>query len=298
MNRRSMPARGASAVSPATDLAVRLYSRAARVLATVLVAASASSVPALVALLVWASGPPLLPPALFRLVALWTVAPAVGAWAVHRGARARARVEDDMLVLDRHGLRVEVPCSAITRLAPWRLPVPEPALGIELRSGRRLAWSVALDDPVRLLERLRPTSASTVAAASASTPAVRYAGARAARWHRSVAAWLVKFPVFALGPGTAFFVTHQWIAYGGPRGQYYLEGALPYAMTFAVHWLTMTIYLALWAGLWRGAAETLALAGAWAAPGRAAALRAAAEWTCRAVYFVGVPVAVVLRYLA
>lgn len=283
---------------PNTDLAVRLYSGPARALGGLFVVASAASVPLLAGLVVGANDPPILPAMLFRLFVLWTLVPAVGAFVVRQACRARARVEDDTLILERRGLSIEVPCRAVESFVPWRLPVPEPALAIRLRSGRRLAWSVALGDPARLLERLGETSARDAAAAAGTTPAVRYATARAAGWRRSAPRLLGKLPVFALGPGAVFFVTHQWIAYGGPLGQYYLEGPGPWVATFAVYWATMTIYLALWAGLWRGAAEAASLAFAWLAPGRAGTVRAAAEWVCRAVYFVGVPVLVALRYLA
>lgn len=281
-----------------TDLAVRLYSVPARAASVLLVAVSAGSVPVLAALLVWSSDPPLLPLALFRLVVLWTVLPAVAAWAVRRRCRARARVEDEMLIFERRGLRVEVPCGAIARLEPWRMPVPEPALGVRLRSGRRLAWRVALDDPDRLLGRLVGTPAAAAAATAASTPAVRYAEARAAGWRRSAGRLAAKFPLFALPIGGLFFVTHQWIAYGGPLGQYRLEGLGPWVTTLVIYWATMTIYLALWAGLWRGVAEAACLGLAPLAPGRARIVRGVAEWVCRAVYFGLVPLMVALRYLA
>lgn len=285
-------------VVPTPDLAVRLLSRTARIVSATCLAAAGVGVVALAALIVLAHDPPLLPANVARLFVLWIVLPVAIARLVAWTCRARARVDDDLLVLDRRGLRVEVPCEAIARLGTWRVPLPEPGIVVGLRSGRRLGWRIALDDPARLLERLADTHARTAAAGAVASPGVRYASARAAGWRRSLPALLAKFPGFALLPGTSFFITHQWIAYGGPRGQYLLEGVVPYATTFAVYWTTMTIYLALWAGLWRGAAEAACLGLALVAPARADGTRRIAEWTCRAVYFVGVPTLVALRYLA
>lgn len=283
---------------PPTDLAVRLYPRPARALATCFAMVSAGSVPLLAALVAWASDPPLLPAMLLRLFVLWTIVPAIGAAAVRWTCRARLRAEDDTLVLERRGLRIEVPADAIARIRAWRLPVPEPGIGLWLRSGRRFGWSVAADDPSRALARLEGTSAREHATAARAAPVVRYATARAAGWRRSAGRLLAKFPAFALPLGTVFFITHQWITYGGSLGQYHLEGPGPYAATLAVYWTTMTIYLALWAGLWRGLVEMLCLAFAWVAPARTVVVRTVGEWLCRVVYFVGVPVMVALRYLA
>jgi hypothetical protein len=116
---------------------------------------------------------------------------------------------------------------------------------------------------------------------------------RGREWWRLVA----KFPVFALLPAGVFFYTHQWIAYGGTLGQYYQEGLGPYLATFATYWVTLTIYLVLYAGLWRGLAEAGCLAGAWLMPGGAKTMRRTAERVCRVAYFAGVPVLVALRYL-
>jgi len=65
-----------------------------------------------------------------------------------------------------------------------------------------------------------------------------------------------------------------------------------------VYWSTVTIYLGLWAGVWRALAEATCWGLASMLPGRAAACRRVAEWVCRGAYFVVVPLLVLLRYLA
>jgi len=93
------------------------------------------------------------------------------------------------------------------------------------------------------------------------------------------------------------FNAHQHIAYGGLLGEYYLLGLGSYLRTFAVHWLTLTIYLVLYASVWRGLAEGMALLAACVAPARAAAVRRAAEIVCQVAYYGGVPVLLLLRFL-
>ncbi len=52
-----------------------------------------------------------------------------------------------------------------------------------------------------------------------------------------------------------FFITHQWIAYGGPLNQLYLQAIGAWLETFVIYLLTMLIYLMIWAGLWHGGIE-------------------------------------------
>jgi hypothetical protein len=287
---------GPSAVRTA-ELSVRAYPLTARLAAAFLVAVSGISLPA-IGLLVWlSSDPPILPPVLFRLFAVLTIAPSAGAALINRLCRAEATI-DDGLVLERPGLHVTVPAAAISRIVPWPLPLPGPGLSFRLRSGRRLAWGIVLSDPLPLLEQLAERGGVAAARAAAAHPAVAYAHARATlmrrRWYHLTA----KFPLFALAPTAVLFTTHQWIAYGGPLGQYYLEGLGPYLRTFAVYWAALSIYLACYASVWRGLAEAGCLAFTWATPQRAAHVRRVAEAGCRLAYFAGVPAFLASRYLA
>ena len=272
---------------------VRLYSRATRTAATALVIAAALAVPVLVALVLFASDPPILPAVLWQLFAVLVLLPAAAVHLLRRGSRAQAHVYGDALVLERARLHVEIPLSAIARVACWRLPLPEPGLSIRLRSGRRLGWGVGATDPSPVVAALAEAGVEGLAV---DAPALRHAHWRARHWRPTWPRLAGKFPLFALLPTTVLFVTHQWIAYGGPRGQYLLQGLTPYVATFATYWLTVTIYLVLYAGLWRGVAEAGAFALTHLAPERAALVRRGAEAVCRLVYFVGVPLLLALRY--
>ena len=98
-------------------------------------------------------------------------------------------------------------------------------------------------------------------------------------------------------PAAVLFNAHQHIAYGGTFGQYYLEGLAPYLETLATYWSTMSIYLLLYAAPWRGIAEAAALLTACLAPRHALRVRRAAETTCRVVFYAGVPILLLARFL-
>ena len=112
------------------------------------------------------------------------------------------------------------------------------------------------------------------------------------RWYHLAA----KFPLFALLPTAVLFNAHQHIAYGGLLGQYYLHGLRAYLLTFAVYWVTVAIYLVLYASTWRALGEAAALLAAWTAPSRAARVRRGVEVGCRVLYYGGVPVLLALRF--
>ena len=202
------------------------------------------------------------------------------------------------LVINRRGLRLEVPCAAIARVAPWAIPLPGPGFSLWLRSGRRLRYGLQADDPTPLLSAL--AAAGSVESADAATrhPSVlyahvKYSRAASVRWYYLLA----KFAGFGLLPTAVWFNAHQHIAYGGLFGQYYLEGLSPYLKTFLISWGLASIYLLLYASVWRALAEVTAVLTAWIAPVYAAQVRRLSEIVCRVMYYGGVPVLVLLPFL-
>jgi apolipoprotein N-acyltransferase len=129
-------------------------------------------------------------------------------------------------------------------------------------------------------------------------PSIVYARERARRSRLTWRRFLLKFVVFALVPTAPLFNVHQSIAYGGTLGQYYLQGPRAYLTTFAIYWGTVTLYLICYASVWRGLAEGSALGAAWLAPARAGRVRQVAEWACAALYYGGVPLLLLWRFLA
>ena len=268
-----------------------------RIAGAVLFAVSRASLPAILALVVLATDPPVTPPMLMRAVVVLALLPGLAARLVARAFVASLSVDDDALVIRRRDLRLEVPYRAIARLAPWAVPLPGPGLSVCLRSGRRLRQGLQIDDPTPLLLALAEAGGLEAARAATRHPVLVYAHARARgaprRWHHL----LGRFAGFALLPTAVLFNAHQHIAYGGLLGEYYLLGLGSYVRTFAVHWLTLTIYLVLYASVWRGLAEGVALLAACVAPASAAGARRAVEIACQVAYYGGVPVLLLLRFL-
>jgi hypothetical protein len=275
----------------------RVWTRPGRLAAAALVALSRGSL-ALVALAAVTVAPALLePPTLVPILAGLSLGPALVGWALGRASAAELELEGDDLVVRRRGLEIEVPLASIARVEPWRLPLPGPGLGLRLRSGRLLRWGLELPDPTPLLRALAARGVES-ADMAARHPTAVFARARAVaadgRWGRP----LVKFALFSLAPTAVLFRAHQHIAYGGTLGQYYLEGLRPYLATLAFYWATVALYLLLYASAWRALAEGVSWASAHLAPARAIQARRAAERTCLAAYYAGVPALLAVRFLA
>src|SRR5262245_24270921 len=273
----------------------RVVHRAWRVPAGLLVGLSRLSLPVLLALVALATDPPIDLPLLLQLLVILVALPALLAHAMRRPADLELGA--DALVLRRPDLVVDIPYRAMARLAPWALPLPGPGLTVWLRSGARLPYAIEIDDLVLLLTRLAPLVGDS-AGAALSHPSVVYAHAAAAnpRWRWYHYAW--KFIGFSLAPAAVFFNAHQHIAYGGTLGEYYLYAAAAYAHTFALYWLTMAIYLVLYAGLWRVVADVIAWLVLLVSQAHAITARRVVERACQLLYYGGVPVLVATRFLS
>jgi len=267
------------------------YGIAWRIAAAALVALSRASLPLLLLLVLLANDPPVSPLQLVELVALCAALPALAAELIGRALRAEIALAGDALCVRRADRIVEVPISAISRLIPWTVPLPAPGLSLRLRSGRRLRLQLQVDDPAPLLAQLSGPPAALAAS-------VAYAHARATapgwRWYHYAA----KFVAFPLVPVAVLFNAHQHIAYGGTLGEYYLLGLGAYLETFAIYWAMVMLYLVLYAGTWRCAAELVAWAATWAAPSRAARVRPIVEVACGLLYYAGIPALLAVRFLS
>jgi apolipoprotein N-acyltransferase len=261
-----------------------------------LVVASRASLPLILARVVYGQDPPVTLPLLLGLVATMVLVPGGLAALLQRAFAARMTVEDDTVVVTRHDVRLEIPESAIVAVVPWMLPLPTPGAALLLRSGHRFGYGIGLTTPSRLIAFLTEQAdagARTVGddPAFLHADAGRHAGALC--WWQ----WLVKFPLLGLLPTAVLFNAHQWIAYGGTLGEYYTYGAPAYLLTFLDYWTTVTIYLALWAGIWRVAAEIVAWGAARLVPTSAFGVRRFVEIGCRVLYYGGVPALLALRFM-
>lgn len=266
-------------------------------MAAVLVSLSRSSLPALAlaSAFLLDESPPLR--ALAEALAALALLPAVAAALLARAHAVSLREDPNGLHLEGRGGTFEVPFGAITSARVWRAPVPEPGMTLALR-GRGLPARLDLGarDPSEILVFFE-RSGVAVAQAAASSPALVWAHARAGLRPGFAQRGAVKFVLFALLPAAILFNAHQHIAYGGPLGQYHLLGLRAFLQTFAEYWVTVAIYLLLYASVWRGLAELVCFFAACVAPPRAAAVRRAAERACLVLYYVGVPALIGLRFL-
>lgn len=222
----------------------------------------------------------LLPLALVRALRWWV--------------QATVEVGPEQLVIQLRYAHFLIPYTSLDSVHPWRLPLPVPGLSLRLKSGRTFRYGLETGDPLPLLDALGPYGAAD--ANTASHPGTRFAHARALTrrrwWHLAL-----KYGLFPLIPTVIFFRAHQYIAYGGPFGQWQMFGLGAYLRTFVLeYWVVVLTYVVLYAGLWRGVAGLLAFAGAWVAPARARGVRRFAEWLCALAYYGGVPALILARF--
>jgi len=285
----------ATDVASADDAGIdaRLHGRATRIVAGTLTGVAAASLPALLVALCVV---PMMPADLLRLVVGCAVAPALVARAVSWLAATRVHRRGGELVVVRRDVTIAIPCPAIARVVPWRIPLPGPGVSLVLGSGRRLPYGLELRDPTRLLRLLADECDVAGAATALSDPSVVYAHVRARaappRWYHLAG----RFPGFALLPTALLFNVHQHIAYGALLGEYYLLGLRAWLTTLAVYWGTLTLELVLYASFWRALVEAASFAAARVAPSRAARVRRAAETTARVLYYGGVPVMLAIKF--
>ncbi|RKH63857.1 hypothetical protein [Corallococcus llansteffanensis] len=208
------------------------------------------------------------------------------------GTRATVTVGAGGLVLTlRGGAHFEIPFAALESVRPWRLPMPGPGLTLRLRTGRAFEYGLESQDPVPLL------TAMGARGEARDHPRVRYAQARSAKWRRR---WYDQALKYGLVPGVLaaiFFRAHQYISFGGPFGEWQMYGLQAYLLTFVRTWLPVFLALLLFGCFWRALAEALCFGAAWLGPRWARHVRTGAEWTCRALYYVALPVFLAVRLL-
>lgn len=286
----------ASYDDPSVAAKARAYPPWARAAAALLAVAAALGLALLGAASLLANDPPVTPPVLVQAFALYVALPAYAASRIahHFAAEVSVRVPD--LIVERRGQRVEIPLASIERVRAWRLPLPTPGFTIDLRSGRRLPFAIALRDSsplLRALDLLRVGGASEALEGTLAD----WMSARGELEPPSRARRLWKFPGFALLPTALLFNVHQQISYGGLLGEYHLLGLGAWLRTFATYWAATTVYLLIWAACWRVLAELACYGIARVSPSRTEGARRAAERACGVAYYAGVPLLLLLRFL-
>jgi apolipoprotein N-acyltransferase len=270
---------------------VILLSPSWRLVTAALVAVSLATLPTYVLALFLL--PPVPPIIMVRSFVVGTALPALMAWAIGRAFTGTAAYDDGRLRLRRSDLELEVACTAIATVRPWRVPLPTPGFTVRLRERGRLPIALATRDPAPVLTLLHDCGVD-VGADRRRPGMLRATTRRPTSWLRLA----LKYPVAGTLPALVLFYTHQHIAYGGTFGQYYLEGPLPWFSTLGQYWANTLILLLSYASIWRALGETVVWGAAAIGEGAARAARRGVEIACALAYWIGVPTLLVLRYLA
>ncbi|WP_223640174.1 hypothetical protein [Corallococcus sp. EGB] len=232
------------------------------------------------------------PEPLSMLIAVGGVLPLIALRLLRMGTRATVTVRPEGLVLTlQGGAHFEIPFDALESIRPWHLPIPAPGLTLRLRTGRAFEYGLESPAPLALLEAMGTRGEAR------NDPRVRYAQARSEKWRRR---WYDQALKYGLVPGALaviFFRAHQYISFGGPFGELQMYGWTAYLTSFARTWLPVFLALLLFGCFWRGLAEALCFSAAWLGPRWARNTRITAEWTCRALYYVALPVFLAVRLL-
>jgi len=276
-------------------LPATVYSLAFRIVVTMLLAVSRATLLVLAWLSFFAPEP--IPPArLLRAFWLLVLAPETAVWILRYLLAATLSVADDGIAVQQRSRRVEIPLSAIDAIVPWQLPLPAAGFWLRMRSGARFSDGFFVPNLGGLLRLLRASGASDVVGNVKRHPSVLYAQSKydaASRFDRPV----YKYILFALVPTVPLFRLRQILTYGGVFGEYYTFGLKAYLLGFGVFWVLYGVYLLMYAALLRTVTEGVALGVAWAIPSYAAAVRRACEVAQRVLYFGGVPIVLILRFI-
>jgi apolipoprotein N-acyltransferase len=238
------------------------------------------------------------PLAQMRVFAAVFLAPLAAAWCIARAFAATARIEDDALVLEQRERRTEIPLKQIAAVVPWTLPLPLTGVWLRMDSGRRWSRGIALKDPAALVEALIRAGARSTLAGTLVGRVAAYARARlAVPGHRILDHPVMKFVLFPLVPALPAFRLHQHIAFGGTFGEYHTYGLQAYLTAFAIWWVSWSIGLVIFAAALRALIE----AGTWLSLAlhreRAVDVRKGLELFGRCLFYAGVPLWLLIRFL-
>jgi apolipoprotein N-acyltransferase len=233
-----------------------------------------------------------------RVFAALVVAPMLAAWAIRRAHAATLRIDAGWLVLDLRSRRIEIPARQVAAARMWRIPLPRSGVDLWLASGGRWPHGIALHDPVALLQALDAAGAPARLADAGPARIAALATARASGRHRWLDHPLVKFVAFPLLPALLAFRLHQQIAFGGTFGELYTYGPQAWLFGLLFWWAAWSLGLMLFAAALRIAVEAGTASCVWWRPAAAVDTRRALLGLARALFYLGVPVWLVLRVLS
>ncbi|MFZ6749916.1 apolipoprotein N-acyltransferase [Undibacterium sp. Ren11W] len=214
--------------------------------------------------------------------------PEAASWCLLLAFAARLSIENGSLVLRRGIQRFELALSDIVAVEAWRLPLPAPGAALQLASGQRWRYGLALANPLALARALDAAGGPQLSP-SAPSGVTAYAQARLAirRWRLDHP--LVKFALLPLALAIPAFHLHQHIAYGSAFGEYYSFGLKAYLIAFTLWWSAWSIGVVLSATLLRAAIEIGTLITALLRPRQTIAIRRWLERMAHVALYLGLP---------
>ncbi|MFL6692862.1 MAG: apolipoprotein N-acyltransferase [Ramlibacter sp.] len=230
-----------------------------------------------------------------RIFILLFLIPEAAAWCVLRAFMARASIEQGVLVLVRGRQRLELALADIVAVEPWRWPIPGPGASLQLASGGRWRYGLAVADPSALARALVASDAS--ARSMAGSRMAVYAAAQAAVRQGHLQQPLAKFVLLPLVLAIPAFRLHQHIAYGSAFGEYYTFGLLAYVKAFALWWAAWAMGTVLCAAVLRAVTEAAAIAAVLVHPQSAVHARRWLDRLGLAALYLGLPAWLLLRLL-
>ena len=210
--------------------------------------------------------------------------PEIASWCVLHAFAARASMENGKLVLARGVHRLELAVRDIAAIRPWRVPVPCPGATLQLVSGERWRYGLAIAQPAALARALFPAGRASRQAAELTYAKVRAAVRRGRLDHPF--AKFVLFPTLLAIPA---FRLHQHIAFGSSFGEYDLFGLKAYLIAFSLWWAAWTIGVVLSAAALRAAVEAGTLLAVVLRPVKATEARRWLERFSLAALYIGPP---------
>lgn len=222
------------------------------------------------------------------------IVPEVASWCVLYAFAARASIENGTLVLARGARRLQLAVREIVAVKPWRVPIPGPGASLQLVSGKRWRYGLALANPAALARALASVGGTTVPV-SATSRETAYAKARLAVRRSRLGHPLVKFVLFPIVLAIPAFHLHQHIAYGSGLGEYYTFGLKAYLSAFSLWWASWAIAVVLSAAALRAAIEAGTLLVVLLRPVWATEVRHWLEGFGLAALYLGLPSWLLLR---
>ena len=205
---------------------------------------------------------------------------------------AKASIENGQLLLRSGTRQLALPLSEIAAARLWWLPLPGPGLSLQLTSGTRWRYALALRNPATLARALTPDDTAPATPAPLLT---LYTRARELMRQGRFEHPVLKFIFFPLLLALPAFRLHQHIAYGSSFGEYYSFGLKAYLTTLGLWWATWAIGVATSAAILRLGIETLSFLAARLRPQHAIDSRYLIERMGLVALYLGMPVWLVWR---